>query len=254
MDILVVPDQHADPRHDNIRADYLGKAIVDMRPDVVVNLGDAADMASLSAYDRGKRSFHGRNYRADIQSHLDFQERMWAPIRAAKRKMPYSVVLEGNHEHRIEKALDLSPELEGTMSFNDYDFSRHYDEIIRYRGATPGTIEIRGVTFGHYLTVGVLGRPIGGIHSAYSLSVGTMASCVVGHSHLADYHIRTGIDGRVVQSVVAGCYFDYNHEWAGEQVNQLYWRGLVLLKDVENGHFDPEFISLSRLRKVYGNG
>lgn len=254
MEILVIPDQHADPRHDNSRADLLGKFLLDSRPDIVVNLGDCADMASLSAYDRGKRSFYGRNYRADLEAHLDFQERMWAPIRAAKRKMPYSIVLEGNHEHRIEKALDLSPELEGTMSFNDYDFNRHYDEVIRYRGATPGTIEIHGVTFAHYLTSGVLGRPIGGLHSAYSLVAGTLASCVVGHSHLSDYHSRTSVDGRVVQGLVAGCFFDYDHEWAGEQVNKLYWRGIVLLKDVENGRFDPEWISLSRLKKAYANG
>jgi hypothetical protein len=54
---LVVPDQHAHPDHNNDRADYLGKFIKDLKPHVVVNIGDAADLASLSTFDKGKHSF-----------------------------------------------------------------------------------------------------------------------------------------------------------------------------------------------------
>src|SRR5690606_39106525 len=123
-----------------------------------VNMGDAADMPSLSAYDRGKRSFHGRSYKQDIDAHLDFQDRMWSPVRARKKKLPYRVVLEGNHENRIERALDLSPELKGTIGFEDYDFDSYYDQVVRYDGGTPGIIELNGVLFAHYFITGVSGR------------------------------------------------------------------------------------------------
>ncbi len=249
---LVIPDQHAHPDFNNTRADYLGALIAELKPDVLVNLGDAADMASLSSYDKGKRSFTGRTYRADIDSHLDFQERMWAPIRASKKRMPYSVVLEGNHEHRIEKALDLSPELVGTISFNDYDFKRHYDVIVRYDGATPGIIDIDGINYAHYFVSGLMGRPIGGEHPAYSLIAKQLTSSVCGHSHLADYTIRTRPDGRKAMGLVAGVYQDYVSPWAGKHITNLWWSGLVILHNVENGQFDPEFVSMERLRNAYG--
>ncbi len=247
---LVIPDQHAHPDFSNRRADYLAGLLNDLRPDVVINIGDAADMASLSAYDKGKRSFYGRSYRKDIDAHLEFQSRMWDPVRARKKKLPYKVVLEGNHERRVEKALDLSPELEGTIGFQDFDFDRYYDEVIRYDGGTPGTIELDGVTYGHYLVSGLMGKPISGLHPAAMLNARTHRSCVVGHSHTIDYSVTTAVDGVKLQSLVAGCYQDYEAPWAGV-VNRMWWAGVVILHDVENGTYDPEFVSLSRLERYY---
>lgn len=121
---LVIPDQHAHYQHGNERADYLAKLIIDLKPDVVVNIGDSADMPSLSGYDKGKRSFQGRTYRADVDAHLDFQERLWAPVFRRKQKLPRTVFCEGNHEHRITRAIDLQPELEGAISFADLHLER----------------------------------------------------------------------------------------------------------------------------------
>jgi 3',5'-cyclic AMP phosphodiesterase CpdA len=45
---LIIPDQHAHPEYLNKRADYVGQLIKDLKPDVVINLGDAADIASWS--------------------------------------------------------------------------------------------------------------------------------------------------------------------------------------------------------------
>ena len=77
---LIIPDSHAHPDYNNNRYDWIGKLILDLKPDVLINIGDTADMPSLSAYDKGKASFHGRNYEKDINAHLDAQERMWGPI------------------------------------------------------------------------------------------------------------------------------------------------------------------------------
>ena len=43
---LVIPDPHAHPDHNNNRADWLGQLILDLKPDVVVNLGDVAGRQS----------------------------------------------------------------------------------------------------------------------------------------------------------------------------------------------------------------
>jgi len=248
---LIVPDPHAHPDFHNDRADWLGALIKDIKPDVVINIGDAADVPSLSSYDKGTRAFMGRNYRADIDAHLDFQERMWGPVRRSKKKKPYSVVFEGNHEHRIKRALNLSPELEGAIGFNDLDFNQYYNDVIEYNGQTPGIHVVDGVHYAHYFVSGVMGRAIGGEHPAYSLLTKEFVSCTCGHVHTADYAIRTTVGGKKINGLVAGVYQDYWSDWAGE-VNRLWWRGLVVKRNVEDGHYDPQFISMEALEKEYG--
>lgn len=249
--ILVIPDQHAHPDFDNDRADLLGRFLLDLKPEYLVNIGDAADMASLSGYDKGKRSFTGRSYAKDIDSHLDFQERMWEPIKKSKKRLPYSVVLEGNHEHRVERALDLAPELEGTISFDDFKFHDYYDHIVRYEGATPGVTCIESIYFSHYFTSGVMGRPIAGEHPAYSILTKQFVSCVQGHTHTVDYCVRTTAHGSKVHGLVAGVFQDYRSQWAGTS-NDLWWRGLVVLNNVDGrGGFEPQFVTIDALKKEY---
>ena len=253
---LVLPDPHAHPDFNNDRADWIGQLIKDIKPDVVINLGDTADMASLSTYDKGKASFHGRNYEADIESHLDFQERMWGPVKRSKKKQPHKVILEGNHEHRIKKAIDMSPELEGErfgVSFRDLDFDKYYNDVVEYKGQTPGLIQLDGINYAHYFISGVMGRPIGGEHHAYSLLAKNFQSCTCGHSHTADWAVRTDPHGKKIMGLVAGVYQDYDSPWAGH-VNDLWWRGCVIKRHVEDGSYSPQFVSIEDLRKEYGDG
>lgn len=248
---LVIPDPHAKPGHSNKRAEYLGHLINDVRPDAVVMLGDLFDMPSLSSYDRGKKSFIGRTYRADVDAGIDFNDRLWNVVRKSKKRMPRRYALIGNHEQRIDRTIEVQPELEGVISYDDLDLERYYDTIVHYEGATPGTIELDGITYGHYMVTGISGRPISGEHAAYTHLTKKFTSCVVGHSHSADLAIRTRPDGKKITGLVAGCYLDYDPEYAGNSAD-LWWRGVVVLRNVEDGCFDPQFVSLSALKKEYG--
>jgi hypothetical protein len=51
--------------------------------------------------------------------------------------------------------------------------------------------------------------------------------------------------------MVVGCYIDKPHSYAGI-CNHLWNPGVVVKRNVENGHYDPQFVSLSTLRKEYG--
>lgn len=248
---LIIPDSHAHPKHHNKRAEWLGKLINDIKPDVVVHLGDSADMPSLSSYDRGTKAFQGRNYRADIDAHLDFNDRLWDTVRSAKRKLPVRYFFEGNHEHRITKAINLQPELEGAISFDDLELERYYDEIVPYNGRSPGVLSVDGISYAHFFISGVMGRPLGGTHPAYSILSKGHGSATAGDLHLLSYEVQTGIGGKRIQGLVAGCYQDYDADWAGE-ANKLWWRGVIVKRNVENGNYDPSFISLAALKKEYG--
>lgn len=248
---LLVPDPHAYPGITNERADWLGQLIVDSKPDVVVMGGDLFDMTSLSSYDKGKRSFHGKSYKADIEVGLDFHERMWAPTKIAKRKRPHRVALEGNHEVRIERALDLSPELVGTIGFKDYQFEHYYDEVVRYDGGLPGIYESDGILFAHFFPTGISGRPAGGDWPARSLMLKNNKSSVAFHSHTLDFASRKTVANEYINCLVAGCYHDHVPDWAGPI--SRYWRaGVAILRNVENGNFDFQWISLDNLKKTYG--
>lgn len=249
---LIIPDQHAHPQHNNNRALWLGELIADLKPDVVVNIGDGWDMSSMSSYDRGKKSFQGRTYRADIEAGLDFQAKMWDRVKRRKKEMPYSVFCMGNHEQRISRAIEIQPELEGAIGYGDLQLDDYYDETVNYSGSTPGITTLDGVTYAHYFVSGIAARPLGGRHAADSLIVNKHASATCGHSHLADYANTRGLDGRWLHGCFAGCYQDYNNDWAGE-VAELWWRGVVYKRNVEAGNYDIQFISLDAIRNEYGH-
>ncbi|WP_154073674.1 metallophosphoesterase [Bradyrhizobium erythrophlei] len=249
---LIIPDSHAHPDHNNDRADWLGQLIADVKPDALIHIGDSADMASLSLYDKGKHSFHGRNYKADISAHCDFQDRTFAPIKKAKRKLPTSYFFVGNHEHRITRAIDVAPELDGAISMKDLQLKEYYDEVIDYTGSTPGVRQIDGISYAHYFVGGIAGRPLGGIHAGYAIATKKHSSATCGHSHLVDWSVHTNITGQQVAGMVVGCYQDYTNDWAGNELGKLWWRGVVVKRNVDgNGGYDPQFITLDALRKEY---
>jgi len=248
---LVIGDPHAHFQHNNERAIWLGRLIADVRPEVVVNIGDTWDMPSLSGYDKGKSTV-GRTYRADINAGIDFNDRLWSTVKKTKRKLPTRVFLEGNHEERIARALNAQPVLEGTVSYNDLQLDRYYDKIIPYIGGTPSSTTINGVTYAHYLVGGISGRPVSGEHIGHSLIGKRLSSCVVGHNHLIDWCVRTENDGSKVMGLSVGCFFDYDSDWAGE-MNRLYWRGVCLLNNVEDGGYNLQTIDIKALKKEYGS-
>lgn len=249
---LLVFDAHAHPSYNNDRADLLGKLIKDVKPDVVINGGDTADMPSLCSYDKGKKSFQGRTYAADIASHSDFQERMWGPLRRSKKRLPRRVVLHGNHDQRIGRAIEIQPELEGTISYNDLDLDRYYDTVVPYNGGTPGSITIDGINYAHYFVTGVSGRAISGEHPAHALITKKLTSCIAGHLHTFSYCVKPNANGKPIMSMIAPCFQDYDSSYAGE-ANKLWSRGVVILHDVNDGEYDMEYVSMKRLKRVYGS-
>lgn len=248
---VVIPDAHAHYKHHNKRADYVGRFIADIKPDTVIDIGDSADFPSLSSYDKGKRSFHGRTYAADVASYLDFQDRLWSATKRAKRKLPLRVRLIGNHEQRIDRALELQPELDGAIGYADLELERYYDIVVPYNGGSPGVIELDGIHYAHYFTSGVLGKPVSGEHPAHSLLQKKFQSCTQGHNHTFDYKRKTKADGTKINGLIAGCLIDYNTDWAGEP-EKLWDRGVAVKTDVENGDYSLTWVSLATLKRKYG--
>jgi hypothetical protein len=75
-------------------------------------------------------------------------------------------------------------------------------------------------------------------------------SCTSGHLHTLDYAVRTTGGGKYIQGLMAGVFCDYFADFAGE-ANDLWWRGVVVKRNVNEGTYDPEFISIKRLKQEY---
>ncbi len=245
---LIIPDSHSHPDHNNDRYTWLGHLINDIKPDVVIDIGDWWDMPSLSSYDKGTKSFEGRRYRRDVDAGLEAQDRIYTITRRSKKRLPRFVRTLGNHENRISKAVERDPILEGTIGLNDLQ-SREYGWE-QHDFLSPA--EIDGITYQHYFTSGIMGRPIGGERHAQTLILKQLRSCTQGHSHLFDYCVRTDVRGTPVHGCVVGCYQDYDAEWAGP-ANRLWNSGVVVKRNVQDGNYDLERISISAIKRAYSD-
>jgi hypothetical protein len=128
---LVVPDTQIRPGDSTDYLERIGMYIVDKQPDVVVQIGDFADMPSLSSYDVGKKSFEGRRYRADVEAARRGMEVLLGPVQrhnAQQRKngkkqyKPKMILTNGNHEDRITRAVNSDPKLDGTLGLSDLGY------------------------------------------------------------------------------------------------------------------------------------
>jgi hypothetical protein len=252
MKHLIISDAHSQPGKRMERADWIGDLIVDVKPDVVIDLGDTFEMGSLSSYDKGTRYFHGRSYSDDISTGIEFQDRVWARPRRQKQKMPYRVAFHGNHEYRLQRLLDSSPELMGSpygLSMKDFQFEDYNDKVVPYNGGTPGVEVVDGIAYAHYFVSGTMGRAISSEHTAHKLITTNFMSSVQGHTHCSDYCVRSNVLGNKITGLVCPTAQQEQPRWAGEAAKK--WTYGVTVLNVENGAFTPEFISMERLEKEY---
>jgi len=251
-DILVFSCAHAEPGHPNDRANWLGSFIHDTKPDMVIDLGDGADMKSLNSYDTRKPlALVSQNYEKDIDCYNDFQERLRYKIKKSKRKKPQWVGFEGNHETRIKTYLGEHPRMAGEkygVSFGHLQTNKWFDEYHEYENSAPSIANYNGVDFAHFFSSGNYGSATSGIHHAYSVINNRHNSSVCGHSHKRSMYFK---DGPGSIGMVVGCYKGHEEGWAG-QANKDWWHGVVMMKDVDDGRFEPEFISMSSLEREYG--
>jgi len=243
---------HSDPSISNERFSWLGEFLYDIKPDYVVDLGDGADMRSLNTFDtRYPEAIVAQSYEQDIDNYNDSQERIRWKFRHHKRKRPFYIGFEGNHENRIKRALKTDPRLEGSkygISFRHLQTKYWFDDYHEYHNSAPAIAEYDGVSYAHFFSAGNFGSAISGMHHANSLLAHRFKSSTCGHSHKRDVKFK---DAAGAIGLVAGCFKGADEAWAG-QANLDWWAGVVVKREIYNGIYEPEFVSLKRLKEVYG--
>ncbi len=246
--IAVIGDMQVKPNIDLTYCSLVGKYMADKKPDIIVNLGDFADMPSLSQHEAaGSKSTEGARYEADIQAVRAGMLLLMKPIKEEMARTgwnPRFVMLLGNHEDRIRRAINNTPKFEETIGLSDLGYEDAGWEVIPF--LQP--IIIEGIVFSHYLCSGVMGRPI---TTARALLTKKHQSCIVGHQQGRDIAFGQRADGRQMIAIICGSTYEHSEDYLNHQTNN-HWRGLYILNDVVDGEFEENAVSLRYLRRKYG--
>ena len=250
---LVIPDTQVRPGVDTTHLDWLAQAILEYRPDVIVHLGDHWDLPSLSTHDApGSKEAEGRRVKDDIDAGNEAWLRFWTPVEKRikktisshrKRWTPECHVHDGNHENRMTRAIFRDPKWDGLLSLDCMKtpgFKRHPFLKIN---------KIDGVRYCHFFPGPHTGRAIGGTPQNRIAKIG--GSHVQGHVQGRIFG-STQYPDHVAHCIVVGSFYLHDEHYRPEDVQASEWRGIVVLNEVEDGDFDPMFLSINYLRRRFG--
>ena len=196
--MIMIPDCQVKPGVPLEHLEWCGKYIAAKRPAVIVCIGDFADMASLSSFDKGTRLFEGRRYKLDLEAAARGMDMLMTSIAKIGGYNPRLVLTYGNHEARIERATIEDPKLEGLISLNDLNYAKWGWQTVPF--LEP--IIVEGVAFCHYFPSGIMGRPL---TSARNLLGKLHMSAVAGHQQGRDIAFGKRADGRNMTGIISGC-------------------------------------------------
>lgn len=249
---FVVPDLQVRPGVPLDHIAWIGQAIADYRPDTVVNIGDHWDMPSLSMHD-GPGSLHmeGARYEDDVQVGNDAFATLCAPMEAEQARLirnkekqwkPRKVFCFGNHENRINRAVNNSPKWAGTIGehhLQTRDWERH-----------PFLARVwqDGVLYSHFFQSAHSSHAIGGSIDNRLNKIG--CSHVQGHQQGLLYGTRVQANGETWHGLVAGSAYVHREHYRGNQ-GQRHWRGVVVLNEVRDGDFCIMPLTIDYLCRKY---
>jgi len=248
---FIIPDTQCRKGVPLHHLDWVSRAIVYYRPDRIIHLGDNWDMPSLSQHDPiGSLKREGENYRDDVEAgnaglaRIAHEARKIITRNGRKGSWhPTWDFLLGNHEQRIERAINADPKYRSTIGYRDLDT----------RGWTVhGYLDrlwYEGVVYSHFFQSQFSPHAIAGSIDNRLNKIGE--SFVQGHQQGFQYGNRVFPTGKTRHGLVCGSCYLHNETYKGAQGND-HWRGVVVLNEVRDGDYDIMPLSMSFLQRRFG--
>lgn len=246
---LVIPDAHADTLEEpNDRFDWIARMARDRRPDVIVCLGDVADMASLCQYEvKGSVPASGRSFREDIASGRDAIARMTP--KPTKTWQPKLWLCWGNHENRIDTFRFSDSRLQDICHLKDFGAEDAGWQTVPFEQP----IVIDRIAYCHFFTKVAGKNPIRGDYPAQGMLREGHMSCVAGHSHVKDLRENRCWDGGKIFGIHAGCWMERPMHYLPRVSSAGWWRGLFEIERVDGKGFGhPVAWPLEDVKARYG--
>lgn len=250
---VVIGDTQVKPDAPTDHLTWIGKYLVEIQPDVIVHVGDHADMYSLNSYEKGKITMEGQRVEADIRAANDAWLQLNQPLvdynlqrKFSKKKQykPRKVITKGNHEYRITRHVQAHPELHGFLSEDDLLYAESGWEVYDFLEI----VEIDGVNYSHFFANPMTSRPWGGMMETRLKSIGF--SFTQGHQQGKKTGERFLGNGVQQRGLVLGSTYLHDEDYMGTQGNH-YWRGIVVKHEVHEGNYDLMEVSLNFLCRKY---
>ena len=257
---LIIPDTHNYHGDDRSRIGYLATYISQIKPEVIIIMGDWFDMNSINRFDKtGSLKKEGEKVALDLKAGLNALSDLLKPIRElnqelqSKKKKQYKpriIFTEGNHEIRLSKFIDQNPVLEGLLTpIEELMTENPYlpIEYIRY----GDFIEVGKILYTHILFNG--GRPISGRVNTCGDALRLVDKSVIFcHTHRLEFkQFKRMGSNKLITALNGGCFLENEPEYMyGSHPN--WWSGIVKVYPDGKGNFDIETVSLQTLRNFYG--
>ena len=249
--VLVIGDLHQDPRHEN-RLDvltWIARHASATRPDRIIQIGDWSTWDSVSVHDRNDtRKGHLKpSIKQDLEN-LQASLRAWR-LGINEGWRPKATMLMGNHEYRVERFENATPEAYGIHTLaRDETFlqfgwqTRPYGELYY----------VQGVAFTHHPINGA-GRAFGGKTGPQRAANDSLVPIVSGHTHRRQVHDCPKIGGAgLVSMVEVGCAMPWGEieSYAAHGMTGWFW-GVCELTVQAGAIIDVNFLSMLTLRSKY---
>ena len=241
----MIPDCQVTPDTPTNHLEWIAQYIVDKQPDVIVNIGDFADFESLSSYDKGRKASEGRRVLADFDAANKANKLLTDPINAAEGYNPEMHLTLGNHENRVNRAVEADASLDGFLSLDNLNYADTGWTVHPFLDQ----VVLDGVAYSHFFANPMTGKPYGGTNIDTRLkTIGYSFS--MGHQQMHMSGQRPLGNGTILRGCVSGSCYLHDEDYKGKSGN-VHWRGIVMKHEVKGGNYDIMEVSLNFLCKRY---
>lgn len=234
-------DAHISEKDNLLRFKAMEKVVKKFKPHLILLIGDFLTVDCLSAWDKNKKKvMEGKRFKKEMDKGnmaLDIIQGFH------KGKIVY---LEGNHEDRVERYLDLIPTFDGVVNIPiQLKLAERGIQWVKYKDF----VNINGISFIH-IPISGNGRPISGADMTGKALKMFNNSVVFGHTHSLKIDHNTRHNSTMNIALNVGCFFEEDHDYTEGTVKD-YWKGLVLLETNKPNHFDFTTVSMDVIMKGY---
>lgn len=235
--VIVFSDAHVTPKKLSSAQKAMLTICKELNPDMVINLGDIFDFASISSHD--KMAWEDRfTLEDELEAGIEYMQSIQKATPTSKKYFLYS-----NHDCRFNKFLAKhAPQFRGVKGFS-------LEDHVPKEWINCMSLNLNKNTM-------FLHQYNGGVHAGYNNVVKSGISIVTGHTHImeckpfTDYNgTRYGIQTGTLSSIQDNPFFNYT---VGTPLNWI--AGFIVLTYINGELQMPEFCTINKDNKAVFRG
>lgn len=245
--VIAIGDAHDSARIPKDRFRWIGRYIADIKPDMVIQIGDFCTMDSLCSYEKND-TIKGKAKPSFKEDMASFREALATLADAIGSHIPDCHVTLGNHEDRVFSFMNRTPEVAAMLDENLFTILGEAG----WNYSPYGVLHfVGGVAFTH-CPLNTMGKPYGGMYAENQISRDSLHDMVWGHTHKRVDRTYPKLNGQRMHVLNLGCALPEGHveEYAQHALTGWSW-GIYDLT-ILGGHIhETQWIPMPVLQERY---